>query len=298
MDIKSEFSFSRGIARDRETGYLILVNDELAFEQIPHAYVCGYRKQEVLKGENLKWEVAGICVSRQPMVQLVAVGVFGNVLVRGSGSEHTEAILPVGTAPSVRFRCVRDIDGHAYAAGMDRCVYRRDGRDTWVQMDRGARLTATKAEVVGFEAIDGFSSRDIYGVGWEGEIWHFNGGLWRQVDSPVNTILTSVCCASDGHVYAGGRLGVLMVGRDNSWELIEHNSIKADIWDLAWFSDRLYLSTRSSLYILRNRELVEVDFGLDIPGTCHQLSASEGILCSVGSKDIMLFDGTSWRRVI
>ncbi len=298
FSLKSEFSFSRGIAKDRLTSYVILVDDGLAFEQIPHGHVCLVKNREVLRATDLKWEVAAVCISRVPLVQLVAIGTFGKVYVRGSGEEHTESIFPPDTPSSVRLRCGTVIGGEAYAAGMDRCVFKRANRDLWVQIDRGARLPPNSNDVVGFEGIAGSSSNDIYGVGWEGEIWHFDGAKWTQHDSPVNTILTCVCYAGDGSVYAAGRLGMLLVGRGDSWEIIDHSSIKADIWSLVWFKERLYVSTLHSVYALEKGKLLQVDFGEDIPATCYQLSEGDGSLYSIGAKDIMIFDGNKWERVV
>ena len=49
--------------------------------------------------------------------------------------------------------------------------------------------------------------RDLVAVGWEGEIWRFDGTQWQQVESPTNRILTCVCTDDDGLSFAGGRNG-------------------------------------------------------------------------------------------
>ena len=65
-------------------------------------------------------------------------------------------------------RSVRAIEGVAYAAGMMRQVYRRDGANSWSPIDKGMRASR-EDKVCGFEAIDGFTHRDIYAAGYKGE---------------------------------------------------------------------------------------------------------------------------------
>ncbi|MBN0749583.1 hypothetical protein JTM00_36600, partial [Pseudomonas aeruginosa] len=92
-------------------------------------------------------------------------------------------------------RGVACIDGVAYACGMDRQVYRRFYENDWRAIDSGARPPAGSEAVVGFEAIGGFGAREIYAVGWDGEIWQYYGKRWQPRESPTNLILTAICCA-------------------------------------------------------------------------------------------------------
>ena len=57
-------------------------------------------------------------------------------------------------------------------------------------------------------------------------------------DSPTNLVLTAVCCAGDGNVYATGRRGLLLKGRKNTWEVVKHDSTKLDLWGMAWYGQR------------------------------------------------------------
>ncbi len=58
---------------------------------------------------------------------------------------------------------------------MKRQVYRRGGERRWTDM---SAPFPKPRETAGFEAIDGYSSNEIYAVGWSGEIWQFNGKKW------------------------------------------------------------------------------------------------------------------------
>ncbi|QDH70347.1 hypothetical protein [Marilutibacter alkalisoli] len=180
---------------------------------------------------------------------------------------------------------------------MNRQVWRRDDAQQWVSLDQGAKPVDGHKEVVGFEAVDGFSESDIYAVGWNGEIWQFDGKAWSQKESPTPLVLTRVLCAGDGAVYASGRKGLLLRGCGNAWEIIDHQSMIDDIWDLAWYREELYLSTMHGLFALDGDKLLPVDFGDDTPDSCHRLSVADGVLWSIGGKDIMAFDGAQWKRI-
>src|SRR5262249_11807282 len=152
-------------------------------------------------------------------------------------------------------------------------------------------------KVVSFEAIDGFSTDEIYAAGRNGEIWRHDGSRWNRLDSPTDMILTNVCCAGDDNVYVCGRNGTLLRGRDDRWHMIEQQVTNEDFWGLVWYEEKLYLSTVHFVYTFAEGVLEPVDFGADVPRTCFQLSAADGVLWSIGAKDVMSYDGNRWTRV-
>ncbi|PTL85143.1 hypothetical protein DAT35_07855 [Vitiosangium sp. GDMCC 1.1324] len=228
---------------------------------------------------------------------MIAISPYGDVKLFGSGQERDEKIGTAQSDPSKRghLRQVRTIGRRTFAVGMGRQVYRRDGENLWTCLD--PQLQPVAGEVKGFESIDGFSESNLYAVGWDGEIWHFDGSVWTQQQSPVDVVLTRVLCAGDGHVYATGRQGLLLRGRDARWEVVEHDGPREDIQDMAWYGDRLYLSTHRQLFTLSGDRLTPIHFGDDAPETCYHLSVADGVLWSFGAKDLMAFNGQKWTRV-
>lgn len=295
------FSFARGVVRSREVGYLVLSNDELAEKKIPHSIPVVWHKGNWLRADKPQydWLTAATVVVRQPKEQLCAVGEYGQVLVMGSGDTHEEKIGTGKDSPDGRgpLRGARTIGKEVIVVGMDRQVYKREALNTWVPFDQGARPKAGSKKIVGFESVDGFSSKELYAVGWDGEIWRCDGKKWSAVDSPTNAVLTQVCCAGDGNAYACGRRGLLLRGKKDSWEVLEHESTTEDLWDLCWFDEHLYLSSTRSLFTLEGDQLKPVKFGKDVPETCGRLSAADGVLWSIGGKDVMAFDGKKWTRI-
>jgi hypothetical protein len=292
--LKNEWSFRSGAVRSKDLGYLLGAHDSVDEDVYGHTALLVYNRGEHWGEEDVEWISASCCVTQIPKEQLVAIGDAGQYVVLGSGEffeGNIEDSLKERAKESV-LSAVRDVAGKAYAVGMMKQVYRRDGRDRWT--DLGASLN----DKGGFEAIHGFSENDLYAVGWKGEIWHFDGRFWEPIKSPTKKILTGVCCAGDGYVYICGKDGTLIRGKANHWKLIDHDETEEDFWDVDWFRGRLYASTLSFVYTLKGSTLKINTMGEDPPSTCYHLSSVKGqYLWSVGSRDIRVFDGKKWKRI-
>ena len=281
--------FIRGAARLRDLVYLISRSKQLVSEDIAHTSLIANYRGRWAKATNTAWNSTAIAVARLPEEKAILVGEEGDVVTYVGGTTREETISP----EPVQVRNAREIAGYVYACGMKRQAYWRAGENQW--LDISAPSSAGPG-ARGFEAIDGFAQDEVYAVGWSGEIWQFDGDKWHERTSPTNVILTAVCCAGDGHVYAAGQGGVLLAGRNDGWAVVElGEDVTADFWDLCWYQDRLYVATMTALYILDQDVLVPVDFGGIMPGTFYSLSTAEGALWSVGLHDVITFDGSQWK---
>jgi hypothetical protein len=297
-----QFSFVTGTVRSAARAYLARVADDLAEQMVEHTFISEW-DNGIWRGADidmLPWTTVGASVCQHPTEQGIFLGLKGEIFCIGSGNIHEERIrLGEEDSPQNRgmMRGIRSINGKAYAVGMRRQVYRRDDVNQWTCLDETARPREGDRAVVSFEAIDGFAVNDIYAAGRRGEIWRYDGNLWSSVDSPTNIILTNICCAGDDNVYVCGRLGTLVRGRNNVWQMVEHESTEEDFWGIAWYNDKLYLSTMRTVYQLEGDQLEVIDFREDIPSSCFHLSTADGVLWSIGSKDVMAFDGQNWTRI-
>lgn len=292
------FSFVTGSIREKDLGYLILSNDAASAHKIPSVGIVQWEPEGWGDGGQVPWRVAGTAISTQPLQQICVVGEFGQVLMLGSGDRHEERIGNGKNAPEDRgpLRGVRAIGNHIYCVGMDRQAYRREAPGKWVPLTSGIP-EVDEGEVVGFEAVNGFSESEIYACGWEGDIWQFDGTNWLQRSSPVNTVLVDLCCGEDGHVYACGRNGVLVRGRADLWETMELGGFSDDLWSLVWYKGKLYVATMDHVLTLAHGGLKPLSMGNDAARTCYDLVTGAGLMWSIGAKDVMSFDGKKWTRI-
>lgn len=289
----SEFAaareFVRGAARYHDLVYIISKGKVLLNEDISHAIVIAVDQGQWADVVDTAWDSTAIAVARLPSEKLIVVGEDGDVVTYTGGVEAREKISP----KPVMIRHARRISDYVYACGMKRQVYKRVDEGVW--SDIGAPFPGVDEEV-GFESIDGFNYEEVYAVGWNGEIWEFDGYKWIRRGSPTNVILTSVCCAPNGVVYAAGQQGIMIKGRHDVWESVEwEDEVAVDFWDLCWFEDDLYIATMTDLYKLRGNTLIEVDFGIEFPPSCYSLTSEEGVLWSIGRDQVASYDGRDWK---
>jgi len=147
------------------------------------------------------------------------------------------------------------------------------------------------------ESIHGYSDNEMYVVGGGGIIYIFDGEQWKLLQTPTNQDLNRVICAPDGFVYAIGANGIMLKGRNDKWEIIETNVSKS-LWGIAWYKNSLYISSMSAVYKLIGDELEAVDFGEDKPSSFYVLSSCDEVIWTVGSSDIMSYDGEQWSRIV
>lgn len=284
------------VVRNQETGYIFAANPKLEEDEIEHTVFFKWDSGQLIKG-SLNYSAITCCLVSLPEWGIMMVeGAGGYGYATASARFHGD-IVDEGEPPRSYpryggFRYVSEIKGKAYAVGYRGMAYRFDAVSKWTRIDEDLPRDFN------IEAIHGFSASDIYAGGRHGEVWKFDGRRWTRCDLPTNLYLTRVKCAGDGAVYVAGHNGILIRGRDQAWEIIDHETTSDDIWGIEWFEGSLYISTMSNVFRLSGDKLQPIDFGDDSPSTCYQLNAAEGVMWSVGEEDIMSFDGKTWARII
>lgn len=282
--------FLGGVARRPNLCDLLTKVKELVEQEVAHTGVLAVFQGKWGTVENISWDAAGLAVADRPERRLVVVGEDGDYFTYLGATSVFGQLDP-------RPRMIRragTIDGYVFACGMAREVYKRLDTTEWMTMHAPA---PEEDEVAGFEDIDGYSENEIYCCGWNGEIWHFDGKAWARYGGMTNLILGSLCCAEDGNVYVVGQQGILIKGRGDQWDVIElDDDFSEDLWDVNWFEGELYVTSMTGLYTLQGSTLEEIEMDDILNTSFYRLSRCEGVLWSIGSSDVLSFDGSDWQR--
>lgn len=295
-------SYVTGCCLTPDRGWLILAIDEMAKQEIPNSGIFHFENGTLapVKLAHFKSRFC-TCLDHQ-LSKVFVVGEYGQcAMVALDGTLLEEQIAVDGIEPDERgpLRAGIQINGEVVMVGMDRQVYKRSRGGSWMSMETGLPVLQTDSlSVSGFEAIAGRSITELVAVGWDGEIWIFDGTQWHPVDSPTNRILTSLCVSPDGTYFAGGRNGLLLRGRGRQWEIIHDTNCPDDIWDLIYFDNQLFAASLSRFYRLTDdvfEQVAEIDA---FPKSYAKFSANSEGFWSIGAKAVISFcSKTGWQHI-
>jgi hypothetical protein len=226
------------------------------------------------------------------------LGKRGEVAEVSDNGIRTENIVDVGSESGKYGYANKliEISGELYVCGFQRQVYRRDG-GKWTHMDAGI-LSQSRKPTTSLESMDGTSADNIYAVGAKGEIFHFNGKSWTHCHSPTNVDLHEVRCAAPDLVYACGEEGVVLKGNARRWEIVPNDELDAELWGVEILDDQVYVAGFGGLGKIDGGVVVKIDPGLgrDVDG--YRLRQNGGLLWSIGTDDILCYDGRKWTELV
>jgi hypothetical protein len=239
-------------------------------------------------------------VSLLPEPQLLMVDFHGSVYSADPKRAGFEKDMDIPAGVSItKVAC---IDRHAYALGTSRSVFLRRGLDRWTAMHpKSSKRTSAQEDESewGFNALAGFDQGDLYAGGGTGDLWHFNGKSWRQLPLPTNAEINDLCCGDDGLVYIAANGGLLFVGRDEKWQLLEQDVEPSDLDEVVWYRDRAYIASWMGLFEAQRSRFAPVQVGTDPPQhSFGHVATGDGILISAGPKEAFVFDGKQWQPLV
>lgn len=150
-----------------------------------------------------------------------------------------------------------------------------------------------------FEDIDGSDSGDVYAVGVGGNIFHYDGRQWSQLESPTNRPLSNVRCRSRNEVFICGNDGTLLCGNArDGWRDLSHPSIPSNFWGMAIVGELVYLAYSAGVLAYGPSGFVPVEGGLPQASDFHRLDAADGLLWSIGIHHICFLHDGAWTEVV
>jgi hypothetical protein len=239
------------------------------------------------------------CATAIPDERWVFVADDGEVYVVGGGVDAFES--PITGKPFSFFSNVKRVDpGRAIAVGPRRKVFVRQAPNNWLQLAEGLFPEGEQnLDTAGFSDIDAFSPTDMYACGGRGDLWHFDGNVWIQIDVPTNDNLRRLCCASNGIVYVLTGRGQLLTGRNQIWSVISQDLTNQPLESIVDFRGRVVISTQAELFEMADNTFQPAALGNVPPMRSRSfLAVGDGILLVAGSSDACSFDGTTWSVII
>lgn len=295
-----DLTFTNVAVKDRDEVFFAAIIDEYSDDHPDHCLVLRYYRGE-FKQLLLDHPVCAIAVPSGSQECIGFVNPHGTVTFVENGKISSEIIDTSERGPSSRV-LLRDAiwaDDTLYTCGMARMVYARTESRIWSRIDHGVFLSREKRDkAVGFHAMAGNPLHGLVCVGQYGEIWSMHNSIWIQQDSPTNVTLTGVYHMASGDFLIVGISGVLIVGRDFDWRIIENHVTSSDFWGVVEFAGSIYVSNYDGVFRLTGENIEKIDIGLTIdemvPSTAY-LSSNNDIIWSVGHKHIAYsFDGVNW----
>lgn len=203
-------------------------------------------------------------------------------------------------------RTVRQIGTHLYAVGGAGQVYKRFGRDRWDHMDEGVLQAPAVEDRLLLADIHGLAEDDIYicggipgAYGYEGRLYHWDGVSWTPLPVPTTERLTKIYPDDAGMFWICGANGTLLRG-DRRQGFIDVSTVDDNqlFTSIARFNDQIYLASNLGLFAFDGKRINEVRTGLTPElQDASVVNAVDGVLWSVGTKDIARFDGRTWERI-
>ena len=120
---------------------------------------------------------------------------------------------------------------HIFACGFEPFIlYRRLGKWSYLTLPEGIPQH--------LHSVVGFNERDVYFVGAEGTVLHFDGQQLRRLEIPTTNHLLSICILNDKHLCIGGVSGTLLHGNQKGWRLVPTGT-EIDLYSLAHFQSQV-----------------------------------------------------------
>ena len=240
-----------------------------------------------------------IGVALTPKAQCIFMDSRGQVFSIGSGEAGMENELK-----SWKFenginrggnRKLRTIDGWLYACQGNRGVIKRLGKNQWQHWHD--EIPDPFEVDNAFDDIDGFNESDIYCVGLKGDVWHYDGKRWSQIEFPTNIDLETVCCAGDGFVYISGDGGTTFKGRGTQWKRIHKGEMSLPFTDMVWYGDRVWATSDYGVWHIHDDKVARADLPDGINAYAGHLSVGDGVLMIAGYGGAAFLRDGHWTKI-
>jgi hypothetical protein len=325
-------SFTSAVMVDKDYVYMASSFDVLE-ESAPFARVFIYNGSHPAMPwphhHNLEWRNIGLALffDEDGSKWFCALSEEGNIEFITNGSRTFHEKIP-GTGVFAEdaegwgyLNCLKQIPfrkpgSHLYACGYNGQVYKREGANRWAHMDDGLLQPRNNRQneldlldiggpdesaiyTVGSVSVGGYSPKGSPAVAF---FW--NGRHWRKLALPEDSrSLGGILVESESRVWLCGDGGTLLLGNaQDGFRRVSSPEDRQHFYSMTRFAGQLWLGSDQGLFI---HDPENPDSGIQPAKPClnpplhdtHIVDSWDGVLWSIGRKDIARFDGKTWERI-
>ncbi len=247
-------------------------------------------------------EVMRCAGALMPLPQLVSVSDDGQVFVLGSGVGEMQSRISGHQAGPLRgiVRQVISIAGVAYAIQTNRGICKRLAADHWQSLCANLPVSRSNQRHKvkgGFSCAAGSHESDIYAGGGDGDLWHFDGSVWTELDFP-NAFIEAICCVSAAEVYVACEGGTIYQGSGNSWRKYTQITGARQFRSLLSFGRKLWCAAEFGIWAISVDEVIRVAMPLSFIARHCRLATNGTVLLATSYRSAAFFDGVNWTSIL
>lgn len=192
---------------------------------------------------------------------------------------------------------IQQIGEHLYACGDGLQVYKRLGRDQWIDISAGIP-SSPNGELILLKDLNGPNEHSLYLIGWDGFGYWRGADNWINLSFPSSSRLNEIHIDDEKTIWICGNRGVLLRGNyRDGFSNVTPEGTSDDFLSISRFGDLIYLATSSGLRAFDGQRIFAptTDLVPEIKDG-QMVDAVDGVLWAVGYRDIVRFDGQRWER--
>lgn len=253
--------------------------------------------------------ICALCLWRDPapgsLRYFAALAESGKAIIL-TPTIDVERIVPSDRAHHGYLIDIEQIGGRLYVCGNGGQVYRRESGGHWVTMDDGiVRGSGSQATNFIAQVIGGAHESSIYVAGCDEaphlppHLEHWDGTAWSRVALPQTAgRITNMYVESETRVWLCGAKGTLLLGNvREGFHSVGPSGGNHLFLSVTAYKGAMYLASNLGLVRLAGSVFEDVKSGLTPEiRDANIVDVADDVLWSIGTKDIVRYDGQTWER--
>jgi len=313
---KDKVTVVAGCAVDGEIYYISCRLNNLPIDE-PYSRLFFYQektKEKWFYHDRPDWKVVSICLMPSTPTDeraVCALSEEGDVEILKRSNTTVEKVTDAGLNNDNGLGYVtriRSIAGELYVCGDQNQIYKRNN-GKWLHIDSGALTTnkpkfsgtasKNRAEII--EAsnqesclfdIAGSREDDIYAVGTNGCILHFNGKKWTRFKQISASDLYEIHITPENKLIIVGSKGTIISGnKDAGFKMESRKTLGADFISITEHNNEIFIGASDGIYKKTENSVTRLP--LDVFDVSN-IESINNIMWATSSRNILKYEGMQW----